>query len=159
MADRRRVDAAEGLKSGLHLLHRSPDLTVLNVIWPPLMTLYPHDHRMWAAIGVYHGREDNTFYRRDGRTVVRSGGSELADGAVLLLGDKVIHSVHNPAERAYTGAIHVYAGDFFGTPRSQWDPGRGIEEPYDLAAVQSEFDRAEAAFRSSAAPVDHDRPE
>ena len=50
---------------GLHVLYRSPDLTVLDVIWPPLMTLYPHDHRMWAAIGIYSGREDNAFYRRD----------------------------------------------------------------------------------------------
>ena len=28
--------------------------------------LYPHDHRMWAAIGIYAGQEDNAFYRRTG---------------------------------------------------------------------------------------------
>jgi predicted metal-dependent enzyme (double-stranded beta helix superfamily) len=45
-------------------LHRSPELTILNVIWTPGMATYPHDHRMWAVIGLYGGREDNTFYRR-----------------------------------------------------------------------------------------------
>ena len=37
-------------------LYRSPDLTVLNLIWGPCMSLYPHDHRMWAVIGLYGGR-------------------------------------------------------------------------------------------------------
>src|SRR5271165_3396808 len=118
--------------AGLHILYRSEDLTVLNVIWPPLMTLFPHDHRMWAVIGIYSGREDNAFFRRDGDSVIPSGGKELADGAVLLLGDDVIHSVHNPARSSYTGAIHVYGGDFVGTPRSQWDPTTLTEQPYDL---------------------------
>ena len=134
---------------GLHVLYRSEDLTVLNVVWPPLMTLFPHDHRMWAAIGIYSGREDNAFYRRDGDAVIPSGGRELADGAVLLLGDDVIHSVHNPARSAYTGAIHVYGGDFVGTPRSQWDPTSLTEQPYDLELVRGEFDRAERAFRAT----------
>ena len=40
------------------------DLTILNVIWAPKMTIMPHDHRMWAVIGVYSGREDNIFWRR-----------------------------------------------------------------------------------------------
>ncbi len=134
---------------GLHILHRSPDLTVLNVIWPPMMSLFPHDHRMWAAIAIYGGREDNTFYRRHGDSLIPSGGKELTDRAVLLLGDDVIHSVHNPAQHSYTGAIHVYGGDFVGTRRSQWDPTTLTEQPYDLDAVRREFDRAEAAFRST----------
>ena len=41
-------------------------LTVLNVVWAPGMVLPPHDHRMWAAIGIYAGQEDNEFFRRDG---------------------------------------------------------------------------------------------
>ena len=141
-------EVAEGV--GLHLLYRSSNLTVLNVIWPPRMTLFPHDHRMWAAIGIYVGREDNAFYRRSGGSVVPSGVKELDDGAVLLLGDDVIHAVHNPAHHSYTGAIHVYGGDFVGTPRSQWDASTLTEEPYDLESVRREFDRAERVFRSTA---------
>ena len=40
-------------------LHVSDELTVLKVVWAPGMVLGPHDHRMWAAIGVYSGGEDN----------------------------------------------------------------------------------------------------
>jgi predicted metal-dependent enzyme (double-stranded beta helix superfamily) len=138
----------EGASAGLHVLYRSPDLTVLDVIWPPLMTLYPHDHRMWAAIGIYSGREENAFYRRNNDSLVPSGGRNLVDGAVLLLGADVIHSVHNPAPSSYTGAIHVYGGDFVETPRSQWDPTTLTEHPYDLDAVRREFDRAEHAYRA-----------
>ena len=45
-------------------LYHSPELTIFNVIWAPKMTIMPHDHRMWAVIGVYTGREDNIFWRR-----------------------------------------------------------------------------------------------
>lgn len=151
MTDRALVDL-QVPEVGLHILHRSPELTVLNVVWPPSMTLFPHDHRMWAAIGIYRGREDNAFYRRNGTSLVASGGKELADGAVLMLGDDVVHSVHNPSQHSYTGAIHVYGGDFFGTPRSQWDPATLTEEPYDLEAVRREFARADSAFHSDRPP-------
>ena len=119
---------------------------MLNVIWPPLMTLYPHDHRMWAAIGIYSGREDNAFYRRNKGSLVPSGGRSLTERAVLLLGADVIHSVHNPAALSYTGAIHVYGGDFVGTPRSQWDSDTLTEGPYDLGAVRQELTAPNAHF-------------
>lgn len=45
-------------------VHLTPQLTILKVVWAPGMTLGPHDHRIWAAIGVYSGGEDNSFYRR-----------------------------------------------------------------------------------------------
>src|ERR1044071_1606175 len=51
-------------EGGITVLYNAPDLTVLNVIWAPKMNLLPHDHRMWAVIGIYGGVEDNTLYRR-----------------------------------------------------------------------------------------------
>jgi len=148
VVDRWLTDALKSPSAGLNVLYTSPGLTILNVIWPPLMSLFPHDHRMWAAIGIYGGREDNTFYRRKGSSIVPSGGKELIDGAVLLLGDDVIHAVHNPARSSYTGAIHIYGGDFVETPRSQWDAETLREQPYDLNVVHQEFDRAERAFQT-----------
>jgi predicted metal-dependent enzyme (double-stranded beta helix superfamily) len=133
---------------GLNILYNTPELTVLDVVWPPLMSLFPHDHRMWAAIGIYEGREDNTFYRRQDNGIVVSGGKQMSDGDVVLLGDDVIHAVENPVNR-YTGAIHVYGGDFIATPRSQWDPQNLAEEPYDIEAVRLEFQRAQQAFEAS----------
>jgi predicted metal-dependent enzyme (double-stranded beta helix superfamily) len=112
------------------------------------MTLYPHDHRMWAAIGIYGGQEDNTFYRRSDGRLVASGGKDLRRRDVVLLGDDTVHAVHNPLKR-YTGAIHVYGGDFVNTARSQWDPQTLLEEPYDLGAVRALFDAAETAYRAS----------
>src|SRR5262245_45962374 len=127
---------------GSHVVHNAPDLTILDVVWAPGSRILPHDHRMWAAIAIYDGREDNAFFRRDeGRAsghVVPSGGREIRAGEVLLLGDDAIHGVSNPGP-AFTGAIHVYGGDLIGTPRSQWDPETLEEAPYDFAAVNRAF--------------------
>ena len=71
------LDPQEG---GLNLLHHAPDLTVIHVVWAPGMVLFPHDHRMWAVIGIYAGIEDNAFFRRpspEARTLVESGGKHL----------------------------------------------------------------------------------
>jgi predicted metal-dependent enzyme (double-stranded beta helix superfamily) len=140
------ADALRPGQGGLNVLHNTPELTVLNVVWAPGMTLLPHDHRMWAAIAVYVGREDNAFFRRvptDRSHLVETGGKVLDEGHVLLLGDDAIHSVHNPLDRL-TAAIHVYGGDFVREPRSQWGPGEREERPYDLDFVMREFAQANA---------------
>jgi hypothetical protein len=36
--------------SGLQSLYCAETLTILNVLWGPGMSLYPHDHRMWAVM-------------------------------------------------------------------------------------------------------------
>ena len=126
-------------RAGITPLHRSDDLTILNVVWGPGMQLLPHDHRMWATIGIYAGQEDNAFFRRQGSTIVGSGGKQLHEHDVLLLGDDAIHSVTNPL-RSFTGAIHVYGGDFFAQGRSQWNPSTALEEPYDFDLVRALFE-------------------
>ncbi len=37
------------------ILHRAEDVLVLNATLPPFMTSPPHDHTMWAVIGIYEG--------------------------------------------------------------------------------------------------------
>src|ERR1700751_2990497 len=54
----------EPKRAEIGTLHRADNLTLLNVIWGPGMTIMPHNHQMWAVIGVYTGREDNIFWRR-----------------------------------------------------------------------------------------------
>jgi len=54
----------EPARAGVTPLYKSDALTILNVVWGKRMTIMPHDHRMWAVIGVYTGREDNIFWRR-----------------------------------------------------------------------------------------------
>ena len=51
-------------RGGINRIHVSDELTILNVVWAPRMTLKPHNHNMWAVIGVYGGREDNIFWPR-----------------------------------------------------------------------------------------------
>jgi predicted metal-dependent enzyme (double-stranded beta helix superfamily) len=144
-------DALRPTEGGLHLLHHAPDLTVLHIVWAPRMRLYPHDHRMWAAIAIYAGREDNAFFRRDPdapRQLIESGGKEIGVGDVVMLGDDAIHAVANPADRL-TGAIHVYGGDFVNQPRSQWGPGSREERPHDMAVLRQQFAEANRAWAES----------
>jgi predicted metal-dependent enzyme (double-stranded beta helix superfamily) len=130
---------------GLTLLHHRPHLTVINIAWAPGMQLMPHDHRMWALIGIYQGREDNQFFRRDPETgLTATTGKRLEPGEPTLLGAEAIHSVANPGTRL-TGAIHVYGGDFVRQPRSQWGPGDLVERPFEMAEVERQFAEANAA--------------
>ena len=50
---------AEPKRAEMRKLFHSDSLTILNVVWAPMMTVMPHNHRMWAVIGIYSGREDN----------------------------------------------------------------------------------------------------
>jgi predicted metal-dependent enzyme (double-stranded beta helix superfamily) len=135
------IDALQPSEGGFALLYGASDLTVLHVVWAPRMRIYPHDHRMWAAIGIYAGQEDNEFFRRTGTTLVPSGGKQLTTGDVAVLGDDTVHAVTNPRDRL-TGAIHVYGGDFVHQPRSQWGPGPVEEAPYDIDQALEQFTAA-----------------
>lgn len=137
----------EPTRAGLVTLHRSPGLTILNLVWGPYMTLQPHDHRMWACIGIYGGREDNIFWRRiageGGHHIEAAGARALGTGGCTVLGKDIIHSVTNPIPRL-TGALHVYGGDFFAAHRSEWDPETLDEQPYDSAKVIRRFEESNA---------------
>jgi len=122
-------------------LYHSPELTILNVVWAPYMTIYPHNHRMWAVIGVYTGREDNIFWKRTGSKVEAAGAQALSERDAVPLGQDIIHSVTNPIPRL-TGAIHVYGGDFFGAERSEWDPETLVEGRYDAQKTMRHFEQA-----------------
>jgi predicted metal-dependent enzyme (double-stranded beta helix superfamily) len=128
-------------RAGITRLHVSPELTVIRVVWAPRMHLWPHDHRMWAAIGIYAGGEDNAFYRRDGAGLVESGGKELRERDVCLLGDDAVHAVTNPTTN-FAGGIHVYGGDFFSTARSEWSGTPYREQPYDVERTLAYFEAA-----------------
>jgi predicted metal-dependent enzyme (double-stranded beta helix superfamily) len=113
------------------------------------MAIYPHEHAMWAVIGLYGGREDNTFYRRSSSGLLAAGGKRLETADTALLGKTAIHAVTNPL-RVFTGAIHVYGGDFFDTPRSEWTPDTLVERPFDI-------ERARRAYAEANARWEHER--
>ncbi len=128
----------EPAEAGVQVLHKSPELTVMNLLWAPRQIALPHDHRMAAVIGMYAGREDNMFWRRlpspTKFQIEAAGGEALGTGDVTILGRDVIHSVVNPLGRI-SAAIHVYIGNFLEIERSMWDAETLVEEPYDINVV------------------------
>ena len=139
----------EPQQAGIEALHRSSELTILNFAWAPCMSLMPHNHQMFAVIGIYSGREDNVFWRRTETSIEAAGAKTLGVGDVATLGSNIIHSVLNPIGKM-TCALHVYGGDFFEPedPRSEWDHETLEEQPWDITRVRTLFSEAEARFNA-----------
>ena len=133
----------EPQRAGVNIIHRSHELTILNLCWGPRMAFLPHNHCMWAVIGIYTGREENTFYQRDGNSLKRHATKDLHARDVAPLGKNVIHAVTNPLDQI-TAALHVYGGDFFATPRSEWDPQSYTERPYNVENTLRAFEASNA---------------
>jgi predicted metal-dependent enzyme (double-stranded beta helix superfamily) len=136
-------------RAGVREIYRSPGLSILNVVWAPRMMIMPHNHQMWAVIGVYSGREDNIFWRRiadagEGQ-LEAAGARSLAAKVAQPLGNDIIHSVTNPTSK-FTAAIHVYGGDFFVTHRSEWDPDTLSEQPSDGNRARQIFEEANRRY-------------
>jgi len=135
-------ELGEPTVGGVFPLYRSREMTVVSVIWQPGMTIMPHNHDMWAVIGIYGGREDNIFWRRikddsEGR-IEAAGAKSLSTGQYSPLGRDIIHSVTNPIQKL-SGAIHVYGGDFFDAHQSEWDAEHLTEHARDMEKVRAAF--------------------
>jgi predicted metal-dependent enzyme (double-stranded beta helix superfamily) len=136
----------EPTKGGIRSLYNDSEITILNIVWAPLMVLRPHDHNMWASIGVYGGREDNVYWQRRGETIEATSAKSLGRGDVGSLGADGIHSVINPVQKL-TAAIHVYGGDFFAPGRSQW-VGEDLEEaPFSQTGLVKHFMESNERFQ------------
>lgn len=143
----------EPTRAGIQRIYESPDLTVLNLVWGPMMTIYPHNHNMWAVIGIYGGREDNVFWRRlpgEGGRVEAAGAKSLSTRDAVPLGRDIIHSVTNPIPRL-TAALHVYGGDFFNAHRSEWNPESLTECPYSSERAIQLFEDSNRYLASTSA--------
>ncbi len=142
----------EPTRGEVRKIHHSKELTIIDVIWAPGMTVMPHNHEMWAVIGVYTGREDNIFWRRvagaEGGKIEAAGATSLGAKDVAPLGPDIVHSVNNPLGRL-TGALHVYGGDFFDTERSEWDHDSLLEQAYDIEKNMRLFEDANAGFKAA----------
>ena len=66
------------------------------------MMIMPHNHNMWAVIGVYGGREDNIFWRRckdEANGLIEAAGAKsIGPKEVRPLGDDIIHSLPERCE-------------------------------------------------------------
>ncbi len=153
-------ELGEPTKAGVYTLYHADDLTVINFVWAPYMTLLPHTHNMFAVIGIYSGREDNMFWRRlhngagnsTGPGIEAAGAESIGPGQVAALGRDIIHSVANPIAKL-TSTIHVYGGDFFNppVPRSQWNHETLLEQPWDMDHTRAVFRQAETRYNAGLA--------
>src|SRR4029077_12318054 len=137
-------------RAEMQTLYRSDDLTILNASWAPWMNLLPHNHQMCAIIGLYTGREDNIFWRRvpgSNGLVEAAGARALREKDAEPLVVDIIHSVSNPLPKL-TGALHVYGGDFFCVPRSEWDAETLLEQACDGDRMARRFEEANQRLKS-----------
>lgn len=132
--------------AGFDVLIASPRLTIFAAKWAPNMTLSPHNHEMWALIGLYAGREDNIFWKRTSQGLKAGGVSALFPGDVASLPRDVIHSVNNPLPR-FTAGLHIYGGDFFDTQRSMWNAATLAEQPSNGETVRAIFEAENEKLR------------
>ena len=152
------IDAELGteIKREGDILFSSEHLTVLRILWPGGIWAEPHDHRMWAVIGVYAGEECNRFFERaaDGLTEVDI--CAVGVGDVLALDVDAIHAVDNP-HREVTGGLHVYGGDLSNVQRSAWGPDRR-ETPFaeNACAQSAMFQVVRDALKEHGYKLDHD---
>jgi predicted metal-dependent enzyme (double-stranded beta helix superfamily) len=141
----------EPKRATVQKIHVADDLTIINVIWGPHMTIMPHNHKMAAIIGVYTGAEDNIFWRRTGDAsglIKAASARSLRAKDVEVLGPDAIHSVTNPIPRL-TGAIHVYLGPFFTARRNEWNPESLIEGTYDIEKNMRLFEESNSRLAIS----------
>ncbi len=151
-------ELGEPSQAGVNTLYSGADATVINFVWAPCMTLLPHNHNMFAVVGIYSGREDNLFWRRlpptashagngAGPGIEAAGADSMGTGQVATLGRDIIHSVANPITKL-TSALHVYGGDFFNPPvqRSQWDHESLTEQPWDMEHTRGVFRQAQTRY-------------
>jgi predicted metal-dependent enzyme (double-stranded beta helix superfamily) len=114
------------------MLYRGDDLTVFRVALDPQFVSIPHNHGIWAFVGIYQDKESNTFYERSHGNGLKVLPVELlCAGDVLSMNPDVIHSIANPLSSTTIG-LHVYLGNLGRQNRSLWNPTTHAEEPFDL---------------------------
>jgi predicted metal-dependent enzyme (double-stranded beta helix superfamily) len=121
----------------LYPLYRAPDhrTSMLVAVFGPGITAPVHDHGSWAVIGVYRGRERETWFRRTDDTASGTAHLEPAHsfvnttGSVHLVPDGTIHTVE-ALDGVDAVSIHVYGTDIVTQERRTFDLATGREEIY-----------------------------
>jgi predicted metal-dependent enzyme (double-stranded beta helix superfamily) len=136
----------EPTRAGLQVLYPGPELVVENMVWAPGMSYPPHDHRTPVMTGVYAGTEINQFFHKigggEGGGLVEDETVVIGTGDAVLMARDAIHRIANPDRRRFTGAFHIYMGDYLHSTRSIWYPDGAHEAPASLEVTQDIFEAA-----------------
>lgn len=138
-----RAAFGEPTRAGLQVLYPGPELVIENMVWAPGMSYPPHDHRTAVMTGVYSGLEVNEFFHKievpDGPGLVAGDTVVIDTGDAVLMEHDAIHRIANPDPRRFTGAFHIYMGDYLHSTRSIWYPDGATEAPASLAITEDIF--------------------
>jgi len=115
------------------LLHASPSLTVYHITLSPGVKYPPHNHRMEALVGIYHGSETNLIHSPgSGGRLAGATRQDVIAPNVIHMDAHAVHSVANMGA-GRSGALHVYLGDLPGARRQLWAIDGSGPEPFDNA--------------------------
>ena len=118
-----------------YLLHvdSGQRFSIVSFVWGPGQSTPIHDHRVWGAIGMLRGAEENQRYRLDerGLPVVSGVAEHLSPGEVEKVSsrDGDIHRVSNALADRVSISIHVYGGNIGGVRRAVYTP-EGLVKPF-----------------------------
>ena len=118
-----------------YLLHRHPQglFSVVSFVWGPGQATPIHDHRVWGAIGMLRGAEENQRYQLDADGIPRALGAAtlLEAGQVekVSADDGDIHRVSNALADRVSISIHVYGGNIGAVKRAVYTP-EGQQKPF-----------------------------
>jgi 3-mercaptopropionate dioxygenase len=122
----------------LYPVYRAEDgrCSMLVVVLRPGTPLPVHNHGSWAVIGVYKGREHETWFRRvddgsvPGRAQLEVDQIFVNDrGTASVVPDGRIHTVE-AMDGQQAVSIHVYGTDIVTQQRSEFDPLTGTERVF-----------------------------
>lgn len=126
------------------ILYEDSVIAVLHYLMPTGVVVPPHDHQLYAIIGVYEGVEENHFYQVMNQQLIRQAIKPISRGEVMLIHPEGIHSVQT-ANNQRSAAIHVYLGELTKVKRSRFDWNTGEATP--LNSLEGGSGRAFVANR------------
>ncbi|HCB1502257.1 TPA: cysteine dioxygenase [Klebsiella michiganensis] len=118
-----------------YLLHADSGqrFSIVSFVWGPGQSTPIHDHRVWGAIGMLRGAEENQRYSLDqhGQPVVSGHAERLSPGEVEKVSsrDGDIHRVSNALADRVSISIHVYGGNIGGVKRAVYTE-EGLVKPF-----------------------------
>ena len=129
--------------AGITRLHVSPDLTIIRVVWAPRYApLAPRPPHVGRDRDLHGRRGQRVLSGATGTALVESGGKELRERDVCLLGDDAVHAVTNPTTNFAGGDPHVRRRLLLRRPRSEWSGAPYQEQPYDVERTLAYFEAA-----------------
>jgi predicted metal-dependent enzyme (double-stranded beta helix superfamily) len=146
--DQRYQDRQGEPKGKLYPLFRADDrrCSILVAVFEAGVPAPVHNHGTWAVVGVYRGRERETWFRRldDGSS---PGQADLevdqswvnTPGTVTIAPEGTIHTVE-AIDGEDAVSIHIYGTDIVTQERSTFNVAEGTEEPFYPPFSQADED-------------------